>query len=165
MFNKGVAGLKVIVFWGNTNEEMVGGDETVMGILVSPLTAAAQLPRGWLGDASVMGILVSLLTAAAQLPRGWLGDASVMGILVSPLTAAAQLPRGLVLFCLDTKKYQKKSRQKKASALQARLPGPLFCQAFARFLLFFNSGNRSQHGNFLPSADKLREKAGKTAGQ
>jgi len=61
------------------------------------------------------------------------------------LTAAAQLPRGLVLFCLDTKKYQKKSRQKKASALQARLPGPLFCQAFARFSFFFNSKNGSQN--------------------
>jgi len=29
-------------------------------------------------------------------------------------------------------KGPKKSRQKKASALQARLPGPLFCQAFTR---------------------------------
>ncbi len=63
------------------------------------------------------------------------GAVSAMSILVSLGTAAAQLPRRLVLFCLDTKKYQKKSRQKKASALQARLPGPLFCQAFARFSL------------------------------
>jgi len=39
---------------------------------------------------------------------------------------------GLVLFCLDTKKDQKKSGQKKASTLQAKRLGPLFCQAFAR---------------------------------
>ncbi|WP_295794750.1 hypothetical protein [Mucilaginibacter sp.] len=39
--------------------------------------------------------------------------------------------RGGCYFFLD-KKVTKKSRQKKASALQGRLPGPLFCQAFTR---------------------------------
>jgi hypothetical protein len=48
-----------------------------------------------------------------------------------PNVHPAQLPRGLVLFVL-IQKGPKKSRQKKASALQARLPGPLFCQAFTR---------------------------------
>jgi hypothetical protein len=50
---------------------------------------------------------------------------------------------------IKNKQYANKSRQKKASALQARLPGPLFCQAFARFLLFFNSKSVSQKWIFF----------------
>jgi len=75
--------------------------------------------------------------------------------------------RGGCYFWLDPK-VTKRSRQKKASTLQARLPGPLFCRAFTRLNHFVTA-------SFLcfiifpmllwgPSADKLRAKAEKTAG-
>jgi hypothetical protein len=43
---------------------------------------------------------------------------------------------GLVLFCLDTKKDQKKSRQKKASTLQAILPARFSVRPLPAFNIF-----------------------------
>ncbi|WP_157750516.1 hypothetical protein [Mucilaginibacter gotjawali] len=88
-----------------------------------------------------------------------------MSILVSLLTAAAQLPQGLVLFCLDTKKDQKNQDRKKLQrcgpdslARFSVRPLPAF-----HFSLILETDLKRRFFS-SPSADKLREKAGKTAG-
>jgi hypothetical protein len=88
-----------------------------------------------------------------------------MSILVSPLTAAAQLPRGLFVIhwlfvflgvndCYRNfvliQKVTKKIKTEKSFSATGQTPGPLFCQAFARFLFFFNSKNYSQKEIFFP---------------